>query len=80
MFGRLRQPPVEPGLRFCQRPDDRTGRVAEVLFVDQDARGIPHVHFRLTVEPTGAGPAGRVLERRILALAEFRTTYPVAIN
>jgi hypothetical protein len=79
MFGRLRQSPLEPGLRFCQKPNDQVGRVAEVLFIDEDARGIAHVHFKLTVAPQGAGPAGRIAENRILALAEFRHSYPVAI-
>lgn len=50
---------------------------ATVTAIQEDVRGIPHVHFHLiTNAPCGAG---RQQDRRILAIETFADLYPVAV-
>jgi hypothetical protein len=76
LFGGAASNEIAPGTIFCQRELVSIAGQAEVIYVDTDARGIPHVHYRFTVEPrSGCGPAARHSENRVLALSAFRETF-----
>ncbi len=67
---------IAPGAIFRQRDVVSIAGQAEVISIDTDVRGIPHVHYRFTVEPrSGCGPAARHSENRVLALSAFRETF-----
>lgn len=68
LFRRTKYKEIVPGARFRHQYGMTIG-VAEVLSIQPDARGIPHVHFELEVGlPSGANQRR---ERRVLALQSF---------
>lgn len=76
LFGGAASNEIAPGTIFRQRELVSIAGQAEVIYVDTDSRGIPHVHYRFTVEPrSGCGPAARHSENRVLALSAFRETF-----
>lgn len=75
-FGSKSSNAIAPGAIFRQRDAVCIAGSAEVMYVDTDARGIAHVHYRFTVEPrSGCGPAARHSENRVLALSAFRESF-----
>ncbi len=76
LFGSAASSEIAPGAIFSQRELVSVAGQAEVIYVGTDSRGIPHVHYRFTVEPrSGCGPASRHIENRVLALSAFRETF-----
>jgi hypothetical protein len=68
---------IEPGRQYRQRNGGRAVCTACVLSIHPDRSGIPHVLFDLSLKfPSGVAMAG---ERRILALDQFTTLYPVPL-
>jgi hypothetical protein len=76
LFGNAASSEITPGSVFSQRELVSVAGQAEVIYIDIDSRGIPHVHYRFTVEPrSGCGPASRQIENRVLALSAFREAF-----
>jgi hypothetical protein len=77
MFFSSRLDQIEPGRRFRPRVDGLVIETAEVVAIQPDGRGIPHVHFALSVG-TPSCPATSAVSR-ILALERFAEVYPVRL-
>ena len=78
MFGTSRQPePLSPGTRFRRQIDGVVTELAEVLWVNDEPTGIPHVHYLVQFDRGDTRRAAT--ERRTLSLAAFRNRYGRAV-
>lgn len=72
-----RVPTIEPGRSYRQRSSGMVISTARVVSIERNARGIPHVHFQLSMTlPSGAATRD---DHRILALERFADLFPVAL-
>jgi hypothetical protein len=68
-------PEISYGASFHRRRDHETVETARVIAVSDDATGIPHVYFNLSI----SGPRVQEEERRTLSLEYFHRLYGQAV-
>ena len=74
MFRRGQVEAVQPGRQYRPLVAGLMVTTARVLTVGQDAHGIPHVYFEITM---GAPSSSHVVqENRVLSLESFTALYP----